>query len=104
MDITTYTKGENHDEIYVLILFGFSNRVLLCYISFLNEGKQAMTDYITSKEAIRKWGISERYIQTFCNEDRIHSVKRYIWSWAISADDEKPKDAYELRKRKYEGR
>lgn len=54
MDITTYTKGENHDEIYVLILFGFSNRVLLCYISFLNEGKQAMTDYITSKEAIRK--------------------------------------------------
>jgi hypothetical protein len=87
-----------------LILFGFSNKILLCYISFLNEGEKAMTDYITSKEAAQKWGISDRRVQILCNEGRIPGAKRHGWSWAIPVDAEKPKDARELRKRKHEGR
>ena len=35
----------------ILILFVFSNKVLLCKIGFLNEGEKTMIDYITSKEA-----------------------------------------------------
>lgn len=63
-----------------------------------------MTDYITSKEAAQKWGISDRRVQILCNEGRIPGAKRHGWSWAIPVDAEKPKDARELRKRKYEGR
>jgi len=50
-------------------------------------------DYISTKEAAEKWGISERRIQKLCEEGRIDGVIRFSKVWAIPKDAEKPKDA-----------
>lgn len=50
-------------------------------------------DFITPKEASKKWGISERRIQKLCEEGRIDGVIRFSKVWAIPKDAEKPKDA-----------
>ncbi|MCL1802615.1 MAG: helix-turn-helix domain-containing protein [Eubacteriaceae bacterium] len=50
-------------------------------------------DYISSKEAAEKWGISERRIQKLCEEGRIPGVIRFVRVWAIPKDAEKPMDA-----------
>lgn len=38
--INSHEGRKHYDVIYVLILFGFSNKILLCYSSFLNEGRK----------------------------------------------------------------
>jgi hypothetical protein len=50
-------------------------------------------DYISTKEASEKWGITERRIQKLCEESRIPDVVRFSRVWAIPKDAEKPKDA-----------
>lgn len=50
-------------------------------------------NFITPKEASKKWGISERRIQKLCEEGRIDGVIRFSKVWAIPKDAEKPKDA-----------
>lgn len=50
-------------------------------------------DYISTKEASEKWGISERRIQKLCEEGRIPGVVRFSRVWAIPKDVEKPTDA-----------
>lgn len=50
-------------------------------------------DYITSKEASEKWGISERRIQKLCEEGRINGVMRFSKVWAIPKSADKPADA-----------
>ena len=50
-------------------------------------------DYISTKEASEKWGISERRIQKLCEENRIKGVVRFSRVWAIPKDAEKPVDA-----------
>lgn len=34
-------------------------------------------DYISVKKAAEKWGISERWVQKFCTEERIQGVLRF---------------------------
>ena len=50
-------------------------------------------DYISTREAAEKWGISERRIQKLCEEGRIPGVIRFVRVWAIPKDAEKPTDA-----------
>lgn len=50
-------------------------------------------DYISTKEAAKKWGISERRIQKLCEENRIPGVIHFVRVWAIPKDAEKPLDA-----------
>lgn len=49
-------------------------------------------DYISTKEAAEKWGISERRIQKLCEQSRIPGVIRFVRVWAIPKDAEKPQD------------
>ena len=51
-----------------------------------------MLNYISVREAAKKWGISERRIQKLCEENRIGGVLRFGRSWAIPAEAEKPVD------------
>jgi len=50
-------------------------------------------DYISTKEASEKWGITERRIQKLCEENRITGAIRFSRVWAIPKDAEKPVDA-----------
>jgi hypothetical protein len=56
-------------------------------------------DYISVKQAVEKWGISERRVQKLCETGRIPGVERFGFVWAIPKDAEKPVD-----KRKKENR
>ena len=58
-----------------------------------------MLDYISVKDAVVKWGISERRIQKLCEENRIPGVIRFGRSWAIPKDARKPIDG-RIRKNK----
>jgi hypothetical protein len=49
-------------------------------------------DYISTKEAAVKWGISERRIQKLCEENRIPGTIRFSRVWAIPKDAPKPGD------------
>ena len=51
-----------------------------------------MNEYMTIKEAAKKWGIGERRINTLCQEGRIEGAAKFGNSWAIPADAQKPKD------------
>ncbi len=49
--------------------------------------------YLSVTQTAEKWGISQRRIQTLCNEDRIQGAVRIGHSWAIPEDATKPTDA-----------
>ncbi len=49
--------------------------------------------YLSVTQTADKWGISQRRIQTLCNEDRIPGAVRIGHSWAIPEDAPKPADA-----------
>jgi hypothetical protein len=49
-------------------------------------------EFMTVKEASTKWGLSERRLQTICNEGMIPGVTRFGRSWAIPVDAQKPVD------------
>ena len=49
-------------------------------------------EFMSTKDASEKWGISERRIQKLCEEERIPGVFRFGRSWAIPKDAEKPED------------
>lgn len=51
-----------------------------------------MFDYISVKQAEKKWGISERRIQKLCEENRIEGAIRFGHAWAIPGDAKKPAD------------
>lgn len=53
-------------------------------------------------EAAKKWGISNRRIQTLCVQARIPGVARLGSVWAIPIDAEKPADA-RIKSGKYIG-
>lgn len=55
-------------------------------------------EYISTKEAAEKWGISERRIQKLCEEGRIDGVVRFSRVWAIPKDAPKPQDLRKKRK------
>jgi excisionase family DNA binding protein len=49
-------------------------------------------NYITTREAAEKWGISERRILQYCNAGRIPGAAKMGNTWLIPKDAEKPKD------------
>ncbi len=49
-------------------------------------------EYITVKEAAKKWGISIRRVQYICNHDMIPGAVRFGKAWGIPRDSGKPKD------------
>ena len=49
-------------------------------------------EYISTKQASDKWGISERRIQKLCEENRIPGAFRFSRVWAIPKDAPKPAD------------
>ena len=49
-------------------------------------------EFITVKQAAEKWNLSERRLQTMCNERVIPGVVKFGHAWAIPVDAEKPID------------
>ena len=49
-------------------------------------------EYITVREAARKWNISERLAQQYCTDGRIAGARKFSGTWAIPVDAEKPTD------------
>ncbi len=49
-------------------------------------------EYMSSKEAAKKWEISERYVQRYCIEGRIDGATKFGNAWAIPMNAEKPAD------------
>ena len=49
--------------------------------------------YLSVTQTAAKWGISQRRIQTLCNEERIEGAVRIGHTWAIPEDASKPTDA-----------
>ncbi len=49
-------------------------------------------NYMSVKEAAEKWGVSVRWVQKFCVENRIQGVMRFGHSWMIPKDAERPSD------------
>ncbi len=47
-------------------------------------------EYITVKEAARKWGVSERRTQQMCNDGKVVGATKLGNSWAIPLDAEMP--------------
>jgi len=49
-------------------------------------------EYISCPEAAKKWGISERWVQKFCEDRRIPGVIKFGRMWMIPKNVEKPAD------------
>ena len=49
-------------------------------------------EYISCPEAAKKWGISERRVQKFCDVGRIPGVIKFGRMWMIPKNAEKPSD------------
>lgn len=49
-------------------------------------------NYITTKEAAAKWGISDRRVLQYCTDGRIEGAAKMGNTWLIPKDSEKPKD------------
>lgn len=60
-----------------------------------------MLDYISVKDAAKKWAISERRVQKLCEGNRIEGIMRFGHSWMIPKGAEKPAD---LRTKKNAGK
>nr|WP_073075877.1 helix-turn-helix domain-containing protein [Sporobacter termitidis] len=49
-------------------------------------------NYVTAKEAAKKWNISVRRVQLLCEQGRVKGACRLGWAWAIPRDTDKPTD------------
>lgn len=49
-------------------------------------------EFMTVKQAAEKWRLSERRLQTICNEGKITGVVKFGKAWAIPMDAERPVD------------
>lgn len=49
-------------------------------------------DYMTLKEASKKWGITPRQINYLCASDRIPGAMKMATIWLVPKDAEKPVD------------
>lgn len=55
-------------------------------------------EYISTKEAAQKWGISERRVRALCAEGKIEGAARCgDWVWSIPVGTQKPADGRTLR-------
>lgn len=60
-------------------------------------------EYISTKEASKKWNISDRRIRVLCNEGRIEGALKIGRNWSIPFNAVKPVDAREVSKKNYLG-
>lgn len=49
-------------------------------------------EYMSCPEAAKKWGVSERWVQKLCEDNRILNVTRIGNMWLIPIDAVKPPD------------
>ena len=49
-------------------------------------------EFMTTIQAAEKWGLSERRLQTICNEGKIPGVVKFGKALAIPMDAERPVD------------
>ena len=49
-------------------------------------------DYITTKEAANKWGITDRRVLQYCNAGRIKGTVKIGHTWLIPKSADKPTD------------
>lgn len=61
-------------------------------------------EYISSKEAANKWGISQRRVAILCSENRIKDATMVGNMWIIPASSKKPSDARTTRHEKHDER
>lgn len=54
--------------------------------------ERKIMEFMTVKETATKWGLSERRLQTICNEGMIPGVIKFGRSWAIPVNAQKPVD------------
>jgi len=50
-------------------------------------------EYITAKEAAKKWSLTVRRVQVLCLQGRIEGVSRLGNIWVIPKNAKKPRDA-----------
>ena len=56
-------------------------------------------DFVTTKEAARKWDLTERMVQYHCKAGRIEGVVKVGAMWLIPKDAQKPVDGrYKVNK------
>lgn len=55
-------------------------------------------EYITVGEAARRWGVTERRVQTYCAEGRVPGAERFGRAWGIPVGAVKPDDPRRLRR------
>ena len=48
--------------------------------------------YMTAKQAVEKWGISDRRVRILCSEGKIPGVTREGRSWKIPESAKKPEE------------
>ena len=51
-----------------------------------------MLEFVSAPEAAKKWGISERWVQKLCEENRIPGVAKFSRMWLMPKDAEKLAD------------
>ena len=73
------------------LTFGITNLVSSEKRSIIFVGGVIM-DYITTKEAATNWGISDRRVLQYCNDDRIEGVIKIGNMWLIPKTAKKPID------------
>jgi len=49
-------------------------------------------EYMSCPEAAKEWGISERWVQKLCEDNRIPGIDKIGYMWLIPKDAEKPAD------------
>ena len=60
-----------------------------------------MLQYITSKEAAKRWNVSQRRVSILCAENRIPDVAMLGNMWIIPYDAKKPEDARRAKPQKH---
>ena len=56
-------------------------------------------DYMTLKEASKKWGVSSRQINYYCTDGRIPGAVQMATIWLIPKDAKKPADGRRKKER-----
>ena len=54
-------------------------------------GREAMDNYSTAAQMAANWGISERYVQMLCKQNRIPNAQKFGGVWLIPSSAKKPK-------------
>ena len=54
---------------------------------------------LTTLEASRRWGVSERRVDQYCAEGRVPGARKVGGSWLLPPDAEKPRDLRQKRSR-----